>query len=226
MLSGGVQSLTDARTQFPVFDPDCLEQITKMKQKNLAVELLRRLLAEQVKLHKSTNVVKAELFSERLQSFMNAYLNGLISNAKVIEELLKMAEEMRQAQKEGEELGLTTEEKAFYDALTKPQAVRDFYQNDELIAITRELTDALRRNRTIDWQLREDARSRMRMMIKRLLKKHKYPPEGEEEALNTVMRQCELWTDNEEDFEERETSHDEEPCRMAAEEGFDSSGFE
>ena len=199
VLSGGVQSLSDAGTQFSIFDPDCLEQIAKMKHKNLAVELLRRLLAEQVKLHKSTNVVKAELFSERLQGFMNAYLNGLISNAQVIEELLKMAEEMRQAQKEGEELGLTTEEKAFYDALTKPQAVRDFYENDELIAITRELTDTLRRNRTIDWQLREDARSKMRMMIKRLLKKHKYPPEGEEEALDTVMRQCEVWADNEED---------------------------
>jgi len=95
-----------------------------------------------------------------------------------------------------EQLGLTADELAFYDALTKPQAIKDFYENEELIAITKELADTLRKNRTIDWQKRDSARARMRMMIKRLLKKHRYPPEGMDDAVQTVMTQCELWTDN------------------------------
>ena len=93
-------------------------------------------------------------------------------------------------------LTLTADELAFYDALTKPQAIKDFYENDELIAITKELADTLRKNKTIDWQKRESARAKMRMLIKKLLKKHKYPPEGMEDAVQTVMTQCELWTDN------------------------------
>ena len=102
---------------------------------------------------------------------------------------------MRQLIK-GDKLGLTADELAFYDALTKPEAIKDFYENEELIAITKELADTLRKNRTIDWQKRDSARAKMRMMIKRLLKKHRYPPEGMDDAVQTVMTQCELWTDN------------------------------
>ena len=93
---------------------------------------------------------------------------------------------------------MSVEEFAFYDALTKPQAVKDFYDNDQLVAITKELTDMLRRNRTVDWQKKETARAKMRSMVKFLLKKYKYPPEGQEEALETVISQCEMWTDNSE----------------------------
>ena len=110
--------------------------------------------------------------------------------------MLKLAKQIAEAQKEGNELGLNSEELAFYDALTRPQAIKDFYENDELIAITKELTETLRKNKTIDWQKRESARAKMRMVIKKLLKKHKYPPEGMEYAVQTVMEQCELWTDN------------------------------
>lgn len=110
--------------------------------------------------------------------------------------MLKLAEQIAADQKEGEKLGLTADEQAFYDALTKPEAIKDFYENEELIAITKELTDALRRNKTIYWQKRESARAKMRMLIKKLLKKHKYPPEGMNDAVQTVMTQCELWTDN------------------------------
>lgn len=127
---------------------------------------------------------------------MNAYLNGMLTNEQVIEELMKLAKEISDASKEGQELGLTADELAFYDALTKPQAVKDFYENTELIAITKELTETLRKNRTIDWQKKDSARARMRMMIKKLLKQHKYPPEGMEDAVQTVMMQCELWADN------------------------------
>jgi len=106
-----------------------------------------------------------------------------------------MAKDMAEAHKEGEELGLTPEEMAFYDALTKPEAVKDFYENEELVDITKELTELLRRNKTIDWQKKETARAGMRRLVKRLLKQHKYPPEGMEDAVNTVLEQCEMWTD-------------------------------
>lgn len=127
---------------------------------------------------------------------MNSYYNGLITNEEVIKELLKTAEEIANLYKNGEKLGLSQEELAFYDALTKPEHIKDFYKNDELIALTRELTEMLRKNRTIDWQKKETARAQMRKMVKRLLKKYKYPPEDYDFAISTVINQCELWTDN------------------------------
>ena len=193
---GVINLFSDIDKEFSLFDPKFLEEISKMKEKNLAVELLKKLIAEQVKLYRHTNVVKSEKFSEIIQRTMNAYLNGMLTNEQVIEELLNLAKQIAAAHKEGDQLGLTADELAFYDALTKPQAIKDFYENEELIAITKELADTLRKNRTIDWQKRDSARARMRMMIKRLLRKHRYPPEGMDDAVQTVMTQCELWTDN------------------------------
>ena len=157
---------------------------------------MKKLISEQVLIVKRTNLVKSQKFSEITQQAMNRYLNGMLTNEQVIEELLNLAKQIQASQIEGDQLGLTADELAFYDALTKPQAIKDFYENEELIAITKELADALRNNRTIDWQKRDSARAKMRMMIKKLLKKHKYPPEGMDDAVQTVMLQCELWTDN------------------------------
>ena len=193
---GVINLFSDVAEGFSIFDPSFLEEIAKMKEKNLAVELLKKLIAEQVQIYRHTNVVKSQKFSEIIQGTMNRYLNGMLTNEQVIEELLALAKQIVEAKKEGEKLGLTADELAFYDALTKPQAIKDFYENEELIAITKELADTLRKNRTIDWQKRESARAKMRMMIKKLLKKHKYPPEGMDDAVQTVMTQCELWTDN------------------------------
>ena len=193
---GVINLFSDIKEEFSLFDPKFLEEISKMKEKNLAVELLKKLIAEQISIYRHTNVVRSEKFSEMIQESMNRYLNGMLTNEQVIEELLNLAKQIASAQKEGEDLGLNVEEAAFYDALTRPQAVKDFYENDELIAITKELTETLRKNKTIDWQKKETARAKMRMLIKRLLKKHKYPPEGVEDAVQTVMTQCELWTDN------------------------------
>lgn len=195
--SEGVLNLfQDAGKDFSLFNPKFLTEISKMKEKNLAVELLKKLIADQVSVYRRTNVVQSKKFSEMLQQAMNRYLNGMLTNEQVIEELLNMAKQIQNAQKDGEKLGLTAEELAFYDALTKPRAIKDFYQNEELIAMTKELADTLRRNKTVDWQRRDSARAKMRMMIKRLLKNHKYPPEGREDAVQTVMTQCELWADN------------------------------
>ncbi len=194
--TGVINLFSDVNGDFSLFDPKFLEEIGKMKEKNLAVELLKKLISEQVIIYKRTNVVKSEKFSEIIQQAMNRYLNGMLTNEQVIEELLNLAKQIAAAQKEGDQLGLTADELAFYDALTKPQAIKDFYENEELIAITKELADTLRRNRTIDWQKRDSARAKMRMMIKKLLKKHRYPPEGMDDAVQIVMTQCELWTDN------------------------------
>lgn len=192
---GVINLFSDVKEEFSLFDSKFLADIAKMKEKNIAVELLKKLIAEQIVVYKHSNVVKSNKFSEIIQETMNRYLNGMLTNEEVIQELLKIAHDIVQAKSEGEKLGLTEEELAFYDALTAPKAIKDFYENDELIAITKELTETLRKNKTIDWSKRESARARMRMLIKRLLKKHHYPPEGMEDAVKTVMTQCELWTD-------------------------------
>ncbi|MBF0779481.1 MULTISPECIES: type I restriction endonuclease subunit R [unclassified Granulicatella] len=200
---GVINLFSDIKEEFSLFDPKFLQDVANMKEKNLAVELLKKLIAEQVSVYRRTNIVKSEKFSEIMQRSLNAYLNGMLTNEEIIEEMLKLAKQIAAAHQEGDRLGLTADELAFYDALTKPQAIKDFYENDELIAITKELADTLRKNKTIDWQKRESARAKMRMLIKKLLKKHKYPPEGMDDAVQTVMTQCELWTDNfnfEEDY--------------------------
>lgn len=193
---GVINLFSDVKEEFSLFDPKFLAEISKMREKNIAIEILKKLIAEQIFVYRRTNVVKSEKFSEILQMAMNRYLNGLLTNEQVIEELLNMAKDIARAKDEGNAMGLTPDELAFYDALVKPQAIKDFYENDELIAITKELADTLRKNKTIDWQRRESARAKMRLLIKRLLKKHKYPPEGMDDAVQTVMTQCELWTDN------------------------------
>lgn len=193
---GVINLFSDIKEEFSLFDPKFLQEVANMKEKNLAVELLKKLIAEQVSVYRRTNIVKSEKFSEIMQRSINAYLNGMLTNEEVIDEMLKLAKQIASDQKEGNKLGLNADELAFYDALTKPQAIKDFYENEELIAITKELAETLRKNKTIDWQKRESARAKMRMLIKKLLKKHKYPPEGMEDAVQTVMTQCELWTDN------------------------------
>ena len=192
---GVINLFSDVGEEFSLFDPKFLEEVANMKERNLAVELLKKLIAEQVSIYRKTNVVKSEKFSEIIQRVMNRYLNGMLTNEEVIEELLNLAKDIASANAEGEALGLNAEELAFYDALTKPQAIKDFYEHAELIAITKELTELLRKNRTIDWQKKESARAGMRRLVKRLLKKHKYPPEGMDDAVQTVMSQCEMWTD-------------------------------
>ena len=159
---GVINLFSDVGTEFSLFDPRFLDEIANMKERNLAVELLKKLIAEQVSIYRRTNIVKSEKFSEIIQSAMNRYLNGMLTNEEVIQELLKLAKDIVIANAEGEKLGLTAEELAFYDALTKPQAIKDIYEHDELIALTKELTDLLRQNRTIDWQKKESARAGMR----------------------------------------------------------------
>ena len=196
--SDGVVNLFDEQTEFSLFDERFMEEVRKMKEKNLAAKLLENLLRGRVRSLAHTHIVMGELFSNRFGETLNRYINGLLTNEEVIQELLKLAQEMMDAEKQGNELGLSNEEKAFYDALTRPQAVKDFYTDEQLVALTRDLTDMLRKNRTIDWNRREAERANMRRLVKRLLKKYKYPPEEAEDAMNVVLKQCEQWAENEE----------------------------
>ena len=138
---------------------------------------------------------------------MNRYLNGMLTNEEVIEELLKMAAEIKQNEEESNKLGLSVEEKAFYDALSSPEGIREAYTDEQFVALTKELTEQLRKNRTIDWNRKESARAKMRVLVKRLLKKYKYPPEGQEKALETVMEQCNKWADDDDNVNERKLAN-------------------
>lgn len=193
---GVINLFSDIKEEFSIFDPNFLEEVSKMKEKNLAVELLKKLIAEQVSVYRRTNIVKSEKFSDILQRSLNSYLNGMLTNEQVIEEMLNLAKQIVEAHNEGNELGLTDEELAFYDALTKPRVKKDLKEHKELIELTKELTETLKKNKTIDWQKRESARSSMKRSIKRLLKKYDYPPEGWDDATQIVIQQCELWADN------------------------------
>lgn len=192
---GVINLFSDVKAEFSLFDAAFLDEISKMKEKNIAIELLKKLLKERVHLYERTNIVQAQKFSEMLNMSLSNYLKGLLTNEEVIKELLELAKDIASSETAADELGLNKEEKAFYDALTKPQAVKDAYTNDQLVAITKELTEALRKNRTIDWQKKESARAGMRSIVKRLLKKYKYPPEEAQNALDTVISQCEKWAD-------------------------------
>ena len=194
--SDGVVNLFDEQTEFSLFDEKFMEEVRKMKEKNLAVKLLEDLLRGRVRTLTRSNLVTGELFSNRFSETLNRYINGLLTNEEVIQELLRMAQEMIDAEQQGNDLGLTNEEKAFYDALTRPQAVKDFYSNEQLVSLTKDLTDMLRKNRTIDWNRREAERANMRRLVKRLLKQYKYPPEEAEDAIDVVLKQCEQWVEN------------------------------
>jgi len=200
--STGVIRLFETKREFSLFDEGFLAELRRMKEKNLAIQLLEKLVRERVRNFERTNIVQSLKFSELMNQALSNYLKGMLTNEEVIDELLKLAAEIKKTEEEGNELGLTVEEKAFYDALTSPEGIREAYSNEEFVALTKELTAQLRKNRTIDWNKKESARAKMRVLVKRLLKKYKYPPEGQEQALRTVMAQCNKWADNEENFKQ------------------------
>ncbi len=180
-----------------ILDEEFLEEVKQLKTKNLALEMLKKLLEGEIKVMERSNLVKSELFSEKLKKALNKYKNQAITNAEVIEELIRMAKEIKKMHEEEEELGLNKDEIAFYYALAKDEVAREFYDDETLKKIAQELTDSIRRNVTIDFNVRTQAQATMRKTIRRLLKKYDYPPEQAREALNVVMKQVELMCSNE-----------------------------
>nr|WP_270474474.1 type I restriction enzyme endonuclease domain-containing protein [Clostridium cochlearium] len=171
------------RPDISILSEEFLEEIKNIKYKNLAAEMLKKLLEGNIKTMERKNLVKSEKFSEKLKKALNKYRNQAITNVEVIEELLKMAKEMKKDAENEKDLGMNEDEIAFYYALTADDAVKQFMEDDVLKKIAHELTRAIRRNVTIDWSVRKSAQAGMRRIIKRLLKKYDYPPEQAKNAL-------------------------------------------
>jgi type I restriction enzyme R subunit len=169
-----------------------LAEVRGLKHKNVAAELLEKLLKDELKVRAKRNFVQSQLFSEKLKKTLNAYHNRAIATQEVIEELIKLAKEMDAATKRGEDLGLTDDEVAFYDALAANESAVKAMGDDKLKVIAAELITQVRKSVTIDWTLRESARAKIKVMVKRILNKYGYPPDLQEEAVKTVLQQAEL----------------------------------
>ncbi len=175
-----------------ILSDEFLAEIRGMPQRNLAVELLRKLLAGEIKSRARKNVVLSRSFAEMLEKTIIQYQNRAIETVQVIEELVAMAKEMREAEKRGEKLGLSEEELAFYDALETNDSAVKVLGDEVLKKIARELADTVRKNTTIDWTVRENVRAQLRVLVKRILRKYGYPPDKEEKATKTVLQQAEV----------------------------------
>ncbi|WP_010583950.1 type I restriction endonuclease subunit R [Schlesneria paludicola] len=169
-----------------------LAEVRGLKHKNVAAELLEKLLKGEIKIRAKRSLVQSQLFSEKLKKTLNAYHNRAIATQEVIDELIKLAKEMEAAGKRGEDLGLTDDEIAFYDALATNESAVQAMGDDKLKVIAAELITQVRKSVTIDWTLREGARAKIRVMVKRILNKYGYPPDLQEEAVKIVLMQAEL----------------------------------
>jgi type I restriction enzyme, R subunit len=174
-----------------ILSPQFLAEVRGLKHKNVAAELLEKLLKDELRTRTKRNLVQSQLFSEKLKETLNKYHNRAISTMQVIEELIQLAKEMDAATKRGEDLGLTEDEVAFYDALAANESAVMAMGDDKLKVIAAELISQVRKSVTIDWTLRESARAKIRVMVKRILNKYGYPPDLQEEAVKMVLQQAE-----------------------------------
>jgi len=180
------------RPDISILSDQFLAEVRGLKHKNVAAELLAKLLKDELKARSKRNLVQSRLFSEKLQKTLNAYHNRAIATQEVIEELIKLAKEMEAATKHGEDLGLTQDEYAFYTALAANESAVKAMGDDKIKVIAAELITQVRKSVTIDWTLRESARAKIRVMVKRILNKYGYPPDLQEQAVKTVLQQAEL----------------------------------
>ena len=181
-----------SKPDISILSEEFLAEVRGMPQKNLAVEVLRKLLEGEIKIRRRKNVVQARSFAELLERAIRRYQNRTIEAAQVIEELIELAREMREADRRGEKLGLSEEELAFYDALETNDSAVQVLGDETLRTIARELVEAVRRNVTIDWTVRENVRAQLRVIVKRILRKYGYPPDKRERATRTVLKQAEV----------------------------------
>jgi type I restriction enzyme R subunit len=166
-----------------------------MKHQNLALELLKKLLNDEIKIRSKTNLVKSKKLLEMLEGAIKRYQNNLLTTAEIIQELINIAKEIKEADKEGERLGLTKDEVAFYNALEVNDSAVLVLGDDQLRDIAREITEKVKANATIDWTIRESARAKLMVLVKRTLTKWGYPPDKQAKAIETVLKQAELMAD-------------------------------
>jgi type I restriction enzyme R subunit len=182
-----------------ILSDEFLAEIKNLKHKNVAAELLAKLLNDEIRTRMRRNVIQARLFSEMLKKTMNAYRNRAIATHEIIEELLQLAKELRASQHRGESLGLTDDELCFYDALAANESALQAMGDEQLKVIAAELVAQVRQSVTIDWTLRESARARIRILVRRILRKHGYPPDLQADATKLVLEQaeslCEEWAE-------------------------------
>ena len=184
------------RPDISLLSDEFLADVRELPQQNLAVELLRKLLTDEIRTRARRNLVESRAFSELLERSLRKYRNRAIETAAVIEELIALAKEMRASQERGERLGLSEDELAFYDALETNDSAVAVLGDDTLRAIARELVTTVRRNTTIDWAEKDSVKARLRLMVKRVLKRHGYPPDRQARATQTVLEQAELLSAN------------------------------
>lgn len=182
--------------EISILSEEYMAKIRNMKHKNIAAEMLRNLLEDNIRVFARTGVVKSQLFSEKMKHLLKMYNNRMVTNIEVIEELLNLSKEMTEAYYAGEDKGLTIEELAFYDALVADPDVLRNMEDKVLVDLAQELTDLIRRSRTVDWDKKESARAYMRTQVKHLLRKYKYPPEKAKGAIDIVIKQAELMSSN------------------------------
>jgi type I restriction enzyme R subunit len=180
------------RPDIGILSDKFLAEVRGLKHKNVAAELLEKLLKDEIKVRSKRNFVQAKQFSDKLKQTLNSYHNRAISTMEVIEELIKLAKELDSATKRGVDLGLTDDEVAFYDALEANDSAVSVLGDETLRTIARELVQVVQKNVTIDWTMRENVRANLRVLVKRILRKYGYPPDKQEKATQTVLEQAAL----------------------------------
>jgi len=186
-----------SKPNIAILSDEFLEEVKGMKQKNLAVELLNRLLKGNIKTFSRRNLVQSKKFSELLEASIRKYQNRAIETTQVIMELIELAKKITEAEKRGESTGLTPDELAFYDALAENESAREVMGDEILVQIAKDLTTSIKNNISVDWAIRESVQAKMKMTIKRLLKKYGYPPDKTAKAVGIVMEQTKLMCQNE-----------------------------
>jgi len=179
-----------------ILSDDFLFEVQGMKHKNLAIELLKKILNNEIKSRARTNLVKSKKLLEMLESSIKKYQNNLLTTAEIIQELIRIAKEIKASDGEAERLGLTQDEMAFYDALETNDSAVAILGDDILRTISKEIADKVRANATIDWTIRESARAKLMVLVKRTLTKYGYPPDKQQKAIDTVLKQAELLAEN------------------------------
>jgi type I restriction enzyme, R subunit len=196
---GVIDVLKEAGIEKPdvtIFSDEFLEEVRKMKMKNLAAEALRKLLADDVKVRFRRNHVEIQKFSDMLKGAYGKYINRFISLVELIDELVRIAKGVREAQEKGEKMNLTEDELAFYDALADNESAKQVLGDDSLRTMAKLLVQQVRRNVSIDWTIRDSAQAKLRVIVKRVLREHGYPPDQQEKAVSTVLKQAELFADD------------------------------
>jgi len=184
------------KPELSILSDEFLQEVSGMKHQNLAFELLKKLLNDEIKSRTKTNLVQSKKFLEMLEDAIKRYQNNLLSTAEIIQELINIAKDLREADKQGEKLGLTRDEVAFYNALEVNDSAVQVLGDAQLIVIAREIADKVRKNATIDWTIRESARAKLMVLVKRTLTKYGYPPDKQAKAIETVLKQAELLADS------------------------------